>query len=130
MPRFFFHLKSPGNYSEDGVGDEFADVETAYLEAHHSALEISFEMLRDRRDPHGFQFDIVDEQGSLMLDLPFSEVLKPGPRPVRPSPILAEIRKSVERAKELQSEIRHEFARTRVALETARATIKKSRSRV
>jgi hypothetical protein len=127
MPRFFFHLRSPGKYSKDDVGSDFLDVEHAYLDAHQCALEMSFEMLRDHQDPHHFQFDITDEEGGLLLDLPFSEVLRPGARHMRHNSILAELRKNIQRAKVLQSEIRGEFARTQVALQTARETIKKSR---
>jgi hypothetical protein len=129
MPRFFFHLSSPETRSMDDVGGEFADVENAYLEAHRAALEIAFEMLRDHRDPNRFQFDIVDEQGRFLLDVPFSEVMRPRSRAICHSVILGKLRKNLRRSKELQLEIRNEFAQTQVVLESARATMKKSRAR-
>jgi hypothetical protein len=124
MPRFFFNFASPGNYELDDIGGDFEDVESAYLDAHQAALEIAFEMLREHCDPTPYKFDIVDNLGRFLLDIPFSEVMRPGSRPVHHSAILTKVRESLHRNKELQYEIRNQFAQTRVVLESARATMK------
>jgi len=128
IPRFYFHLISPGSYSTDDIGGEFADVETAYLDARLAALEIAFEILREHRDPAGMQFEIVDAQGRFLIEVPFSEVLRPAGRPKANAGVLDSIRRSVSRNRELQAEINAEFVRTRRELENARAMIKRSRA--
>jgi hypothetical protein len=129
MPRFFFHLASPGEYALDDIGADFPDVESAYLDCHQAALEIAFEMLRDHRDPTHYQFDIMDNLGRFLLDVPFSEVMRPRPAPAHYSAILSKVRESLRRNRILQQEIRDEFAQTRLMLESARALVKKSRAR-
>jgi hypothetical protein len=129
MPRFYFHLVSPGSYATDEVGGEFADFEAAYLDAHHAALEIAFEMLREHQDPGKLQFEIVDDQGRFLVDLPFSEVMRPGGRAVATNVVRQSIKRNLSRNRELQAEIKTEFAQTRIVLADARATMKRSRVR-
>ena len=82
--RFFFALSGAGDSSRDEIGAEFESLDEAYLEACRAALEISFEMLRERNDPSSLKFEITDSQGVILTDLPFAEVLKPGERISRP----------------------------------------------
>ena len=83
--RFFFALSGGGDPSPDEIGAEFDSLDSAYLEGCRAALEISFDMLRDRIDPSAMKFEISDDQGTLLIDLPFEEVLRPGARRSRPS---------------------------------------------
>ena len=78
--RFFFALTGAGEPSRDEIGADFDSLDEAYLEACRAALEISFEMLRERNDPSSLKFEITDGQGVLLTDLPFAEVLRPGER--------------------------------------------------
>jgi hypothetical protein len=77
MPLYFFHLSTPGAYSHDDLGIEYADVETAYLGAYQAALDIGLELLRERTDPSRHVFEIMDQDGQMLFELPFSEVLHP-----------------------------------------------------
>lgn len=80
MPRFFFHLRPADENGDDDLGTELPNAEVAYLEACAAALEISFEMLRQRIDPASHSFTVTDARGRLLFDIPFSEVLHPASR--------------------------------------------------
>lgn len=86
MPLYFFHLISPEERCPDETGCELPNVERAYLEVYQAALDISFEMLRSRRDPSALRFEVVNEDGEVLFDLPFVEAL----HPARPATTLAE----------------------------------------
>jgi hypothetical protein len=77
MPIYFFHLISPEHSDVDETGCEFPNVEKAYLEGCQAALDISFEMLRSRRDPSALRFVVTNERGDVLFDLPFVEALRP-----------------------------------------------------
>ena len=51
MPRFFFHLEGANGVEADEIGVEFESLEAAYLDAYHAVLDISHDMLRERKDP-------------------------------------------------------------------------------
>src|ERR1700757_2566168 len=77
MPRFFFHFTSQDAVSRDEVGTVFPSLEAAYLDVCQSALEMSIDKLRVRDDPANDSVEITDESGRLLMDIPFSEVLRP-----------------------------------------------------
>lgn len=76
MPRFFFDFSSGGTVVADDVGTEFPSLEEAYLDACQSALEISFEKLRIRRDPNLDLVEILDARRQPLMQVPFSDVLR------------------------------------------------------
>jgi hypothetical protein len=129
MARFFFHLVSPGSYCVDEIGGEFADVETAYLDACQAALEMGCEMLKERRDPTRHQFEITDEQGRFLIDVPFSEVMRPAGRPADRVSVRSQLRQRMQRSRDLRADIKAEFSKTRLVLETAHATLERARAR-
>jgi hypothetical protein len=76
MPRFFFDLRDEhGSLEEDDVGIELPDFETAYLEAHRTAIDIWAEACREGCNPGRCRFEIRDVLGRVVLDLPFTEAL-------------------------------------------------------
>src|SRR5215468_1013330 len=77
MPRFFFNLSSQGNVSIDETGTDFSSLEAAYLETCGAILEMAIEKLREREDPGKDMFEITDERGNVLMQVPFSEVLRP-----------------------------------------------------
>src|SRR5947209_20337326 len=87
MPIYFFHLISPTEWSRDEQGCELPNVETAYLEAYQSSLDISFEMLRKRQDPSALRFEVTNEKSEVLFDLPFLEAL----RPTRPAACITDL---------------------------------------
>lgn len=76
MPRYFFHLATDAGYSIDEEGLDFQDLDAAYLDASRAVLDMSVHMLRLQQDPNRHRFDIVDDAGVILIDLPFSEVMR------------------------------------------------------
>ena len=76
MPRFFFDLRNErGSLEEDDVGVDLPDFETAYIEAHRTAIDIWAEACHDGRDPGHACFEVRDVLGRVVLELPFTEAL-------------------------------------------------------
>jgi Domain of unknown function (DUF6894) len=123
MPHYYFHLGSPDGFSPDEIGSDFADVESAYLGACEAALEMSVEMLQQRRDPSRHGFEITNGDGAVLFDLAFSEVLRPAPRPEPPKRLLRSLQHRHRRAQRTGFEIRNQFAQTRSLLSRTRALL-------
>jgi hypothetical protein len=84
MPRFFFDLRDKdGALEQDEVGIDLPDFETAYLEAHRTAIDMWAEACRDGCNPGHARFEVRDVLGRLVLDLPFTEALNVRPSEVR-----------------------------------------------
>ncbi len=76
MPRFFFDLRdNDGALEQDEVGIDLPDFETAYLEAHRTAIDIWAESCHAGRSPGHARFEVRDVLGRVVLDLPFTEAL-------------------------------------------------------
>ena len=129
MPRFFFHLISPGVYDVDDTGCEFPSVEAAYLEAHSAAVEMIGEMLSDRRDPNRFQFEIFDEENRFMVELPFSDILRPQALGGGHLKIQQELQCQLRRSRRLHAEIRAELEKSRLVIESSRETLARAQAR-
>jgi hypothetical protein len=81
--RYYFHLRIAGTLSPDEIGLELPDVETAYLQAFETAQAMWVELLAQRCDPLTRAFEIADEDGQVLLTLPFAEVLERARKPGR-----------------------------------------------
>ena len=119
MPHFFFNYTSGGATSVDDVGTDFSSVEAAYLDACKGALDIAFEKLRARQDPTTDSFEIIDDEQNVLMQVPFSEVLRPA-SPTNTSTMrlqaalaLENCRRQAARSQRLKGEIRAELARTK-----------------
>ena len=123
MPLYFFHLSAPDDYSRDEVGVEYPNAEAAYLGAHQAALEISLDLLRHQTDPNLHSFEIVDEAGQTLFELPFSEVMQPSRHPLPPAELHARISRQQQRAVRAASELRQSVERTRSLLAATRALL-------
>ena len=129
MPLFFFHLSSQGNISLDETGTEFPSLEAAYLETCDAILEIATERLRERQDPANDTFEIADEQRNVLMEVPFSEVLRPAAATniasvrLHTIRILDSYREQVARSERLESDIREEFRRAKATFHEIRASL-------
>jgi hypothetical protein len=128
MPRFFFNLSSPDGFSIDEIGTEFSGLEAAYLGTCDTILEIAVEMLRAHENPAKSAFEIADEHGNVLMDVPFSEVLWPGavtnkPRRLETIRIFESCRRYAARSLTLRSEIRAEFEQARSTFSDIRASL-------
>ncbi|MCJ2104418.1 hypothetical protein MKK70_03255 [Methylobacterium sp. E-041] len=80
MPYFYCHLRGPSGYERDEIGLEFADLDAAYLEVCRAILDMAAELARSGHDPMPYAFEITDDDGLLLMDVPFREMLSKGLR--------------------------------------------------
>src|ERR1041384_3062558 len=125
MARYFFHLISPDGPSEDEIGTELPNAEAAYLEACNTALEISYEMLREREDPSRHSFEVTDAKGQIVYEIPFAEVTRPAERRPPNGKIHASIERNQQRASRALSELRTNFGRAQSLLTSTRELLSK-----
>ena len=119
MPLFFFNFTSPGEVSIDHIGIEFPSLESAYLSTCQAILDIAYDKLRARQDPDHDAFEIVDAQRTVLMQVPFLEVLHPR-QPDNASVLCEEAhrlartsRLLVARSKALEADLRAEVERAR-----------------
>lgn len=129
MPHFFFNHTSGGATFVDEVGTDFPSLEAAYLDTYEAALAIAFEKLRRRQDPITDSFEIIDDERNLLMQVPFSEVLRPAAATntstmrQKASLALDNCGRLVARNRRLKHELRAEFARTRGLFASIRANL-------
>jgi hypothetical protein len=126
MALFFFHLVSPNGYEVDEIGSEFPSMEMAYLEGHAAAAEMCTDIMRERQDPTRYQFEIFDDRGRFLIELLFSDIIRPNPVSAGRARIRPQLRAEIRRAGRLHDELRDELQRTRAALAECRATLARS----
>ena len=135
MPRFFFDFTSGRTIEADDIGTEFASLEEAYLDACRSALEMSFEKLRVRRDPNLDSVEILDAQRKSLMHVPFSDVLRPKP-PRLPAAqdlgiqqscdqLIESCNQQLVRGKRLKAEISEELRKMRTMSSAIRANLER-----
>ena len=84
MPRYYFHLNRPDGLDRDDIGLELPNLEAAYLGAFEAILPMTVDLTRRNENPRRYAFEIADETGTVLLDVPFSEFLDRGRRPTAP----------------------------------------------
>jgi hypothetical protein len=125
MARYFFHLTSPDGSSKDDIGTELASAEAAYLAACDAALDMSYEMLRERRDPARHTFEVADEQGQVVFEIPFAEVTRPAERRHPYDEVRASIQRHQDRASRSLSELKTNFRRAQSLLSSTKELLTK-----
>ncbi|WP_420964994.1 DUF6894 family protein [Bradyrhizobium sp. B120] len=125
MPRFFINHTSPSEICVDHIGVEFSSLEAAYLDTCEAALAIAFEKLHERQDPTRDAFEIIDEKQNLLMQVPFSEVLRPAAMTTKQANTLAfeNCRRQIARSERLKDDIRAELTRTRGIFDAIRANL-------
>jgi uncharacterized protein DUF6894 len=135
MPRFFFDFTSGRTIEADDIGTEFPSLEEAYLDACRSALEMSFEKLRVRCDPNLDSVEILDAERHSLMQVPFSDVLRPKP-PRLPSAqdlcnqqsckqLIESCNQQLVRGKRLKAEIGAELRKMRTTSSAIRASLER-----
>jgi hypothetical protein len=83
MPRYFFNVRDGGNVDEDLEGIDLEGLSAVENEAMTSAKEIIAEaLLSGRPAPLGNSFEVLDEEGKLVLEFLFTTAAQePGPQP-------------------------------------------------
>lgn len=117
MAQYFFHLWTGEQYELDTIGLELPDIESACVEAYRAARDLCSEAILIERNPAKYRFEIADEAGRKLLDLPFSEILgSPQRRSVGEEVLAANIARVQSLANALKTEV-----------EAARRTMAESR---
>jgi hypothetical protein len=75
MPRFYFHIIQGGERIEDTEGSDLPNLAAARIEAIDSAREIAAHHARQGHYPDGQVFEISDDEGKIVLKMPFTEAL-------------------------------------------------------
>lgn len=86
MQRFYFNLRKPWGVERDKVGLALPSAEEAYLRAYKAAPDIAMEVVHRGGDPDCYSFEVMNEVGQLVWDLPFREALGRIVRLRRPDP--------------------------------------------
>jgi len=68
----------------DKDGMDFVDLETAYLEAYLAIPDMSADLVKRKRNPLPYAFEIAGETGRLLMEVPFVEFLQ-DQKPRRPA---------------------------------------------
>jgi hypothetical protein len=97
MPWFYFHLRGPKGLERDEIGLELASVEAAYLGAYRAVPGMSTDLIHEKADPFRYLFEITDADGTLLMEVPFTDVLDRERQPVAPS--------SAERFRKVRAEM-------------------------
>ncbi|EJZ18681.1 hypothetical protein NE852_28325 (plasmid) [Rhizobium sp. Pop5] len=76
MPRFYFNVVSGADTVVDPEGSELATLEDARREAVQDARALMSQAILAGRDISGREMHICDEDGNVLLTLPFSETFE------------------------------------------------------
>lgn len=76
MPRYFFNIRSGGEYLPDDEGDECPTLQAAGTRAVAGAQQLISELDAADRRSEDTSFEITDERGHLALRVPFSLALR------------------------------------------------------
>ncbi|AWN38170.1 DUF6894 family protein [Methylobacterium radiodurans] len=74
MPLFFFDVRTPRGVEPDDIGSEFGSVEAAYLEACKAIPGMLVDLQREGEHARDLAFEIRDEAGRELWQIPFNEI--------------------------------------------------------
>ena len=77
MPRFYFNLVSAAGTIADFEGTELATLEDARREAIRDARALMSQAVLSGKDISARRVHICDEQGGILLIVPFTETIRP-----------------------------------------------------
>ena len=77
MTRFFFNYRLGEDYVRDEEGTDLADIHAARAEAVKDARHLMSRSILDGHDVSKRVFEICDETGRVLLELPFVEAISP-----------------------------------------------------
>jgi hypothetical protein len=134
MPRYHLHLHNLNarKLLQDEEGAEFDSLEDAYLAAFAGAQELWAEFLPQRRDPRDFAYEIADASGTVLMEIPFAEILdscRGAGRRNEPTPVIVS-----DPHREAHQKLSRKFIqlclRSREEIARARQTMQRSRDLV
>jgi hypothetical protein len=81
MSRYFFHLRCNESDVLDPAGADLRDPDQAWEAARATALDLMEAQPDADVNWLGCRFEVVDEAGEIVFELPFSEVVELRPKP-------------------------------------------------
>jgi hypothetical protein len=81
MPRYFFHLRCAENEVLDSSGADLRDPDQAWEAAQATARELMESEPQAAVNWFGCHFEVTDEAGQIVFELPFTEVVGVMPKP-------------------------------------------------
>jgi hypothetical protein len=126
VPLFYFHLLVGGERSPDDVGVEFDSLEAAYLDAFEAAREMWSELLEQRKDPTERSFEICGADGTILMTLPFTEVLEVARKAAPRSQTINETKNLLKVMRTLTTALQDQIEHTRIVIEVAQQTLHRS----
>ena len=81
MPRYFFHLRCQGKEVPDPSGADLRDPDQAWEAAHATARDLMQSEPNAAVNWFACHFEVTDEAGEIVFELPFSEVVEVRSKP-------------------------------------------------
>ena len=76
MPRYFFHLRCPETNLLDSSGADLSDADQAWEAARATARDLMQTEPEAGMNWLACSFEVTDEAGEVVFELPFSEVIE------------------------------------------------------
>jgi len=127
LPAFYFHLLTPEGIETDEIGLNCRDLDEAYLEACRSIPQLASEFIEGEHDPSRCAFRIADEQGQVLLVVPFVERLHRRERP-RPESLPERVDPLLDRLTSLRNEVRQRTRQLQENLARSRREVERFRN--
>ena len=111
------------------MGLDFAGLEAAYLDACRAIPAMAADLVKQKHDPLPYVFEITDEAGQLLMEVPFSEILDRWHKPRRPvTPALAQkVQAEMGRTVRLIASITEEQEALQTSLRETRGLVARAR---
>ncbi|HEX3809792.1 MAG TPA: hypothetical protein VHW02_08815 [Rhizomicrobium sp.] len=77
MPQFYFNVRDGSEVFRDPVGSECQSLDDAKADAKIAAREFVVEALRFERPVDGRVIEITDENGKVLAEIPFRDIVNP-----------------------------------------------------
>ena len=76
MPRYFFYIREGDEFIPDEEGMEFANVDSAWIEAVESIRDLVIQSLRNNRPIAGLMIEIADANGNILGSVSAGDIIK------------------------------------------------------
>ena len=80
MPRYYFHLRCPDADVLDPSGADLRDPDQAWEAARATARDLMQQQPEAAVNWAGCMFEVANEQGEIVFELPFAEVIEVPPK--------------------------------------------------
>lgn len=75
MARYYFHIRNRDSFDQDTQGVDLPDIRAVHEEAFTAARGLLADMVVDGEHINGMCFEVTDEEGNIVLVLPFQKLL-------------------------------------------------------